>query len=64
MKLDAWEAISSLIAAGGVFQYGRYQIVDSNGKPHRDDGPAIIYADGTQLWYRNGQLQTKPGVKE
>jgi hypothetical protein len=23
---------------------------------HRDDGPALIYQDGTQKWYLNGQL--------
>ena len=26
-----------------------------NGKYHREDGPAIIYADGDQRWYKNGQ---------
>ncbi len=28
---------------------------DDEGEPHRDNGPAIIHADGTQLWYRHGE---------
>jgi hypothetical protein len=23
---------------------------------HRDDGPAVIYPDGTQEWYKRGEL--------
>ena len=26
------------------------------GALHREDSPAIIYADGVRLWYRRGQL--------
>ena len=22
---------------------------------HREDGPAVVYADGTQYWYRRGR---------
>ena len=54
MKLDLWQAISDLLDAGGKFDYGRYQIRNSKGHLHRDDGPAIIHQDGTQSWYRNG----------
>lgn len=25
-----------------------------DGKPHREDGPAIIFENGTQFWYKNG----------
>lgn len=32
MKLDIW----SLLDAGGVFQYGRYEIRNSNGVLHRE----------------------------
>ena len=28
-----------------------------NGKFHRTDGPAIIWADGVQEWWENGQLK-------
>ena len=26
-----------------------------NGKCHREDGPAIEYANGTKAWYQNGK---------
>ena len=64
MKLDAWEAILSLLDSGGAFKYGRYEIRDSNGDLHRDNGPAIVYPDGTQYWYRNGQLHRDNGPAE
>jgi hypothetical protein len=32
--------------------------------PHREDGPAIVYPDGTQLWYRNGQRHRDDGPSE
>ena len=27
-----------------------------NGKFHREDGPAIEYADGRKYWYQNGRF--------
>jgi hypothetical protein len=27
---------------------------NSNGEYHRDDGPAVIYADGDKAWYQHG----------
>ncbi len=32
-----------------------------NGKPHREDGPACVYADGTKFWYLNGELHREDG---
>jgi hypothetical protein len=61
MKLDIWEAISSILDAGGIFKYGRYEIRDRNGLRHRDDGPAVIYPNGTQCWYRDGNLHRDDG---
>lgn len=57
MKLDIW----SLLDAGGVFQYGRYEIRNSNGLLHRDDGPAVIYSNGMRYWYRNGERHRDDG---
>ena len=54
MKLDTWEAILSILDAGGIFQNGRYEVIDGSGKLHRDDGPALIYPDGRQHWYIDG----------
>ena len=30
-----------------------------NGKPHRTDGPAIEWADGTKYWFLNGKRVTE-----
>jgi hypothetical protein len=32
-----------------------------NGKLHREDGPAIEWADGTKYWYLNGKLHREDG---
>lgn len=45
-------------------QTGEYKTVDHmgnerwylNGRFHREDGPAIIYARGAKRWYLNGKL--------
>ena len=34
---------------------------DKHGKPHRDDGPAVIYPDGSRIWYRHGELHRDDG---
>ena len=28
---------------------------------HRDDGPAVEYADGEKVWYRNGEVHREDG---
>jgi len=30
-----------------------------NGSPHREDGPAVEYADGAKRWYLNGEQLTE-----
>lgn len=32
-----------------------------NGKYHRLDGPAVIFADGSQWWYLNGKVNREDG---
>ena len=32
-----------------------------NGQRHREDGPAIEYANGHKSWYRNGQRHREDG---
>ena len=32
-----------------------------NGKPHREDGPAIIFEDGAKYWYLNGLQHRESG---
>jgi len=61
MKLDLWEAISSLLQAGGAFQHMRYEIRNNHGQLHRDDGPAVIYPNGKQAWCRDGHYHRDDG---
>ena len=35
-----------------------------NGKRHREDGPAIEYANGYKSWYLNGKLHREDGPAE
>lgn len=39
-----------------ILQDDQWLIYYGKGKQHRDDGPTIISATGTQVWYQNGQL--------
>jgi len=32
-----------------------------NGKCHREDGPAVEFADGTKYWYLNGKCHREDG---
>jgi hypothetical protein len=32
-----------------------------NGKLHREDGPAVIWASGRQVWHLNGKLHREDG---
>ena len=34
---------------------------NSSGEYHREDGPAVIYADGDQLWYINNKFHREDG---
>lgn len=61
MKLDTWQLIASIIEAGGVFEDGAYRVRNSFGQLHREDGPAAVYPDGRQYWYRNGQFHRDDG---
>jgi len=61
MKLDAWQLITSIIEAGGVFKDGAYQVRNSSGQLHREDGPAVVYLDGSHSWYRNGHFHREGG---
>jgi len=35
-----------------------------NGKRHREDGPAIEFANGDKIWFRNGKLMTEQEHKK
>jgi len=42
-----------------VDSYGTQIWKNENGYFHREDGPAVIYPDGTQYWYINGKHLTE-----
>jgi hypothetical protein len=44
-----------------IHEYGEKFWYDSNGKFHRDDGPAVIYADGDKAWYQHGKFHRDDG---
>jgi len=34
---------------------------DKEGRLHRENGPAIIWKDGSMFWYKNGKLHRENG---
>ena len=61
MKLELYGLIQSILEAGGKFDGGVYFILNSDTRLHREDGPAIVFPDGSQEWYRNGDLHREDG---
>ena len=37
-----------------IDKFGTQQWRDANNRLHREDGPALIYADGSTEWYYDG----------
>ena len=44
-----------------VDAHGTVRWYDADGKPHRDGGPAVEYADGTTFWYQHGEVHRDGG---
>jgi hypothetical protein len=42
-------------------EYGDRRWYNSEGELHREDGPAIEWADGTRSWYLNNQRHREDG---
>ena len=40
---------------------GSVEYYNEAGLLHREDGPAIVYADNTKVWYQNGVLHREDG---
>ena len=47
---------SERIENSGIIYY-----YNENDQLHREDGPAVIYPDGTEMWYKNDQLHREDG---
>ena len=59
---DTFEFDSKLFSKdfGEMFKH-EIKIWKKNGKFHREDGPAVIYYDGSEFWYLNGKLHREDG---
>ena len=44
-----------------IYDDGSTRWYNEVGKLHREDGPAIEYADGDKFWYLNGLLHREDG---
>jgi hypothetical protein len=44
-----------------IDKHGKTKSWYLNGELHREDGPAIEWADGTKSWYLNGNLHREDG---
>ena len=44
-----------------IDMFGNKIYKDEKGRFHREDGPAIIYKDGTKKWYKHGLLHREDG---
>ena len=44
-----------------IDKYGNKRWYDSDGKWHREDGPAIEYADGDKWWLKHGDWHREDG---
>jgi len=47
-----------------IDRYGNKRWYTDDGKLHREDGPAVEWADGGKDWYINGQLHREDGPAE
>ena len=56
------EALAELLTlTRTVDERGTITYRDSAGRVHRTHGPAVIHADGTQIWFRDGLLHRSDG---
>ena len=45
-----------------VDSYGNRFYYNSVGKWHRENGPAIVWSNGTKIWYQNGRRHRTDGA--
>ena len=44
-----------------INEYGDVFYYNEKNESHREDGPAVEYANGYKAWYRNGKLHREDG---
>ena len=57
-KEEVFEALKYHVE---VDEFGTRKYFNQRGVYHREDGPAIVYADNTKVWYQNGVLHREDG---
>lgn len=57
-KEEVYDALKYRIVVGNG---GTRRYYNNLGQLHREDGPAIVYADNTKVWYQNGVLHREDG---
>ena len=55
------ELIDTLSGYVEISKAGTIRYYNKNGKLHRIGGPAVIFADGTEIWYQNGLFHRTDG---
>ena len=54
-------SIGPFVTPNGAQEWYLVGTENTSKQLHREDGPAIIYPDGTEVWYRNGQRHREDG---
>ena len=44
-----------------INEFGTFRYYNENDELHREDGPAIEYADGEKWWFKNAKLHRENG---
>ena len=44
-----------------IGEYGQTEYKNKHGELHREDGPAVIYTNGSEEWYINDKLHREDG---
>ena len=58
---DENDVFDALKYRSEVDRLGTRRYRNAAGQLHREEGPAIVYNDGTEKWYQNGKLHREDG---
>ena len=50
------------VSAVSVDTHGTFRHFDEDGELHRTNAPAVVYSDGTKVWYHHG-VRRRDGVR-
>ena len=61
LTLSKEEFVEALTHRREIYADGSVRWYNADGKLHRDDGPAIEWANGTTFWFLNGEQHREDG---